>query len=157
MRQEKGITMVSLVITILILVVLVGVGIYSASPIIGKATAEDLTTELMLIQAKWKVEREKVNFDGDSSLDSQLIIGEGEGKGKLIEEYQTQKGAWAEDGDNTTYYQLPQEALNAMGLGMLKAENKYIVNYDNDEIIYGDGFDAEDKKTYYKLSDIKEL
>lgn len=154
MRQEKGITILSLVITVIILIIVAGVGINVASPLIGRAKAEDVTTQLMLVQAWWKSERERVNFDGTSKLPAELIETEGDNKGKLKEAYDSSGASWVEE--NVTYYKLSQEALNSMGLEKLKEEDGYVVNYENDEIIYLNGYE-EKGITYYKLSEIKEL
>ena len=158
MNQEKGITLISLMVTILIFAIVVGLAIRTASPFLEKATVEDLTTELMLIQAKWKVEIQKVNFDGTSNLDETIInTTEGENKGKLQDQfkYSTNGEEWM-DSSVKAYYQLPDKALEDMGI-QLEKNPGYLVNYENDEVIYLEGFEAEDGKIYYKLSEIKEL
>lgn len=135
---------------------LVVIGIRTATPMVEESNIKDLETELMLIQAKWKVEIERVNFDGTSSLDADLLITEGENKGKLKEEYQywTEGEPWIEEG--VKYYQLPDKALESMGVHLEKNQG-YIVNYKNDEIIYRNGLETEDGNVYYKLSEIKQL
>jgi len=153
MKQEKGITIISLAIIIIILVIITGVGIQVNTPIIGRADREELKTQLMLIQAKWKIEREQVNFNGTSTLDESIIIAEGENKGKLKDQYKysTQGEDWVEI--ETEYYKLPDEALESMGLE-IENNQGYLVNYKNNEIIYVLGYEDEEGNIYYKLSQI---
>lgn len=158
MNQEKGITMISLIVVIIILIILIGIGISAVSPLVQKSNVQDLKTELMLIQAKWETEREKVNFDGTSILDQGLInTQDSENKGKLKDEfkYTTNGEPWVED-NVKAYYKLPGKALENMGI---KLDNNfgYLVNYENDEIIYIPGFEDEEGNMHYKLSDIKQL
>lgn len=168
MKQEKGITMVSLVVIIIILSIIVGLVVNTASPLLQKSNIEDLTTELMLIQAKWKIERERVNFDGTSIFNEVtnsygvIVYSEDDAatedineKGKLIEQYETNSETWIDPGVKA-YYRLPNEALESMGLE-LEENFGYLVNYENDEIIYIPGIEDEDGKIYYKLSEIKGL
>lgn len=158
MKQEKGITMLSLLITLLIMIVVIAIGINTVSPLVQKSNIEDLTTELMLIQAKWQIERERVNFDGTSIFDEGLINAQDtENEGKLIDEYKyvTNSESWI-DSNVKAYYRLPDEALKSMGLELEKNYG-YAVNYENDDIIYIPGIEAEDGKVYYKLSEIKGL
>ena len=108
----------------------------------------------MLIQAKWKPEREKVNFNGESSLDSSIVNPDGGNKGKLKDEYEYNENAeWKQDGDTIQYYKLPNKALESMGVEV-KSNNGYIVNYEDDEIIYLPGVELEERTIVYKLSDM---
>ena len=167
-KNNKGITMVALVITIIILGILATIAIRSSSPVIQEAKLEDVRTTLLLIQAKWKVEKEKVTFDGTSMFPETLVVTQADvdadntkKKGYLKDEYKVTevKEIWnVEEGD---YYQLNQECLNAMGLQEISASDGYIVNYSNNDIIYEKGFkytnQYDEEKTYYKLSEIEEL
>ena len=42
-----------------------------------------------------------------------------------------------------------------MGIKKANATNRYYVNYENDDVAYGAGFEFQGK-TYYKLSEMKE-
>lgn len=155
MKQSKGVTLVSLVVIVVILVILASIVITTTTPALKKANIVDIKTELMLIQAKWKIEREKVNFNGESSLDSSIVNSEdGDNKGKLKDEYEYNENAeWKQDGDTIQYYKLPNKALESMGVEV-KSNNGYIVNYEDDEIIYLPGVELEERTIVYKLSDM---
>ena len=61
-NRTKGITLISLAITIIILLILAGISIYSGKGVIQKAKLEELKTNMLLIQAKAKEYVEEVNF-----------------------------------------------------------------------------------------------
>ena len=156
LKHNKGITLTALVITIIILGMIVAITISASSPLIDEAKLQEEKTTLLLIQAKWKVEIEKVTFDGTSMFaDMGTVITEGENKGYLNDEYKVQVDSkWGvEEG---IYYKLSQECLNDMGLSDVNTGKGYIVNYSNNDIILESGFEY-DGTTYYKLSDIEKL
>ncbi len=57
-----GITLISVVISIIILIILAGVGIYTGKGVIQEAKLEELKTAMLLIQAKSKEYVEQANF-----------------------------------------------------------------------------------------------
>ena len=170
MKNNKGITMIALIITVIILLVLATIGIRSSSPVLEEAKLEDVRTDLLLIQAKWKAERERAKFDGTSMFPADQIVQQekiddgtysAEVKWQLIDEYKLPeiKPEWNLS-DTVNYYKLTQERLNDMGLGNIAAENEYIVNYQDNDVIYGKGIkytNNNEEKTYYKLSEMNEL
>lgn len=61
-RESNGITLTSLVVTIVMLVIIAGISIYSGKATIKKARLEGLKTNMLLIQAKAKEYVEEANF-----------------------------------------------------------------------------------------------
>lgn len=61
-NKNDGITLVALVITIIVLLILAGIGTQEGSKTIKKAQLEELKTNMLLIQAKAKEYVETVNF-----------------------------------------------------------------------------------------------
>lgn len=61
-NKTNGITLISLVITIIILTILAGISIYSGKETIKKAKLEELKTNMLLIQAKARQYVEEANF-----------------------------------------------------------------------------------------------
>ena len=152
LKESKGITIISIIITVTILVLLSGVTIYIAKNLVFNAKVENITTDLLLIQAKCKIISEKTNFDSqsnnlkgtklsDSSISTnvQNLIDNG-----TIPNTELQN-----------YYLLSQDDLNDIGLNQLKAQDGYIVNYQTQEIIYAQGVKKDDGTMQYKLSDMK--
>ncbi len=82
-KENKGITLVALVITIIILLIIAGIGINYGTDTIRRANLEELRTNMLLIEAKAKGLVEEANFqygpqqDGDlSSIRSSIYVSE---------------------------------------------------------------------------------
>lgn len=153
--NNKGITMVTLVITIVIMLILAGVTITGAYSLIKKAQLENLKTNMLLIQAKTKTALEEYNFSKD---ESKLI-------GSQIQEIDTDKIAKLQKaGENYSndWYCLNQEELNNMNLSDVKLpENEYFfVKYNKEdltvEILYTQGFE-ENNKIKYTLTQLQNM
>ena len=153
--NNKGITMVTLVITIVVMLILAGVTITGAYSLIKKAQLENLKTNMLLIQAKTKTAMEEYNFSKD---ESKLI-------GSQIQEIDTDKIAKLQKaGENYSndWYCLNQEELNNMNLSDVKLpENEYFfVKYNKEsltvEILYTQGFE-ENNKIKYTLTQLQNM
>lgn len=153
LNNNKGITLMALVITIIVLMILAGISIGSATGMHGSVNQSKeamIIAELSKIQqvvlenyikykqinqprflkgekltfAKAKAEFDKLGFSGDESL--------------KVASY---------DGINETdpaifYYKLNKMHLKEMGLQNINNENEYIVNYSSGEV-----FNITQKKT----------
>lgn len=60
--RTKGITLISLVVTVVVLIILAGITIYSGKGTIERAKLEELKTNMLLIQAKAREYVEEANF-----------------------------------------------------------------------------------------------
>ena len=61
-RKERGVTLVALVITVVVLLIISSIAVYSGSETVRKAKLEELRTNMLLIEAKAKGLVEEVNF-----------------------------------------------------------------------------------------------
>ena len=61
-RKERGVTLVALVITVVVLLIIASIAVYSGSETVRKAKLEELRTNMLLIEAKAKGLVEEVNF-----------------------------------------------------------------------------------------------
>ena len=61
-RKERGVTLVALVITVVVLLIIASIAVYSGSDTVRKAKLEELRTNMLLIEAKAKGLVEEVNF-----------------------------------------------------------------------------------------------
>ena len=150
-NSEKGITIVSLVLTIVVLGVLTAVTVNAGGSILKQVQLQNINTNMMLIQAKVKTISEQANFNKDTSIYKGNVVSDVSGN-KNVQKL-------VEDGvidDTSKYYVLWQEHLKDMGLEKIDVEDGYVVNYDTQEIIYVKGFE-HDGTTYYKLSDMRIL
>lgn len=149
--NQKGITIIALVITIIVLIIITSVTVYSGSSVIKQAKLQTINTNMMLIQAKTKTLAEQAKFNNDTSNYKGVIVSNISGNDyidKLVND------GVIEDTDNS--YLLSTEDLQDLGLEKIDIEEGYIVNYDTEEVIYVKGFE-NDGTTYYKLSDLKNL
>ncbi len=139
MENHKGITMISLIITIAILAIITYVSVSIGIGITGDVKFQNIETYMLLIQSKCEaLANEKIieNLD-DSSL----------------------YGTLQEEGDYAGWYKLSQAELNEIGVKDAKAEDGYYVNYYlNDknkevDVAYARGVTYHDE-VFYLLSSI---
>lgn len=149
--NEKGITLTTLVITIIVIAIIASVSVYVGTDIIKQANLQNVNTNMMLIQAKVKTISEQAKFNKDTSNYKGKKLIEVVGNKKIDELVSNNIIE-----DQEKYYLLSQDDLNEMGFEKIQIEDGYIVNYDTNEIIYVKGFEAN-KQTYYKLSEMKDL
>ncbi len=150
-KSQKGITIVSLVITIVVLIIIAGITVYTGTGIIKQATLQTIHTNMMLIQAKTKTIAEQAKFNNDTSGYKGIMVNDISGDENIDK---LKNDGIIEDGSK--YYMLTEADLKDMGLDKINIDEGYIVNYDTEEIIYVKGV-KKDGNTYYKLSQLKEL
>lgn len=134
MINNKGITLIALVVMVVILVIIASVTVTVSMNVVDVAKFENVETDLLLIQSKAKVIADK------------KAIGE-------IEEEELY-GTKQDSGEYENWYLLSQTELEDMGLKKAKAEDNYYVNYENDDVAYGVGIEYKGT-TYYKLSEMR--
>ena len=61
-RKERGVTLITLAITVVVLSIIAGIAVYSGSETVRKAKLEELRTNMLLIEAKAKGLVEEANF-----------------------------------------------------------------------------------------------
>lgn len=156
-QNEKGITIVGLIITVLVIVIIAGVCIYTGRDILEEAKLEQLKTNMLLIQAKCHSIQDKVTAKEEASYIGEKI----DDTSILAEKY----GVTIQSDDN--WYELSKEDVEqqeyttkdssnnnvtkqGIGLGNIDVANgDYIVNYTDGEVIYTKGYNGE-----FKLSDL---
>lgn len=177
MRKNKGITMIVLIITIVLLLILAGISIGTGSNVIKSSELENLKTNMLLIKAKGKEYVENANFqlgtnfENATDQETRITTAKGELKGTEIvnlNEFNgnieiTEDQFQNEKANLSFYYRLSTQDLIDMGLTNVKSDEKngyYIIKYDikNVEVeIYNTaGFEKEESK-YYSLSEIQDL
>lgn len=180
MKQNKGITMVALVITIVILLILAGISIQTGNNIIKETEIENIKTNMLLIKVKGLEYAENANFNLGTSIDT---MQEGEEKNNRIEKAKaelkgqeiidvnefnnnikiTQEQLKSENGAYIYYYKLTSENLDEMGISNVKSDEKngwYVIKYDvkNTQVeIYNLKGIENEGKIYYSLSEINQI
>ena len=149
-KNEKGITIVVLTITIILLLILAGITIYMGQDSIQKANLEGLKTNMLLIQTKAKEYVENASFD--LGIDPQNATNEmktnaqneltGEDKGMLVTSNDSivnellNIGILQEDIDNGKVCKLTTENLKNMGINNVESNDEdgwYVIVYNIDD------------------------
>ena len=119
-KESKGVTLIALIITIIIMIILAGATI-ATSELIDRAQEQQIVTNLALIQTKVKIIMEKASFSGDSSFYVGVLQTSGEYEGM---------------------YEYTENVLRENGLDAIANRingEKYYVDYTTGDIIYSKG------------------
>lgn len=142
LKMEKGITLVALVITVILMMILVGVGINMGGDAIDKANLEDIKTDMISIKTRAKIIAEQYNFKDIDNLVGSEISGEEAQKLGLTNSNKILK--WS------------SSDLSSQNLGVIEGD-AYVVSYDlsdpnNCEVYYLKGYQGK-----YSLTDLQGL
>lgn len=159
-ENQKGITLIALVITIIILLIISGIGIYAGTNSIEKVELEELKTNMLLIEAKAREYVEEANFKIGKETDETKI---NEIKKEIYETNgNLQKSADAEITQIDSSipvnecYVVTESSLESWGLNKIKldTDEKYLLKFDEKNItveIYNTkGYDGK-----YSLTDLE--
>lgn len=131
-KNKKGITMISLVITIVVLLILSGIGIGIGSNAIKTSRDSKLTSELVIVQhavleqyTKYKTTKDSSYFVGNKIEISKVQTIANEIGIQLVDIPSAES--------NKEYYQLDKAAL--LDMEILDSEDEYIINYISGEVI----------------------
>jgi len=167
LKEERGITLIALIITVVLLFIIGGVSIMGGISVVDTAKAETIETNMFTIKAKAKEYIENVDSKNWALSDGKK---EEANQKELTDKYQLtvieQKNAegnvWYDS--RYTYYQLDKKALDKMDLPDLYEEGEtYIIGYPTEpntenlklDIIYVNGIEYKGE-TYYTLSKLEE-
>lgn len=142
LRKEKGITLVALVITIVLMMILVGVTIHFSTDAIDRARLEDIKTDMISIKTRAKIVAEQYNFKDIENL-----------VGSTITDTEAQKLGLT---NSDKILKWSSEDLESQKLSSIDGD-KYVVVYDLDnpnncEIYYIEGYEGK-----YSLTDLQNL
>lgn len=151
MKNNNGITLTTLIITIIVLIILAGVTITIGYDVVEKAKLENIKTNMLLIQAQTKTALEEYNFSKD---ETKLI-------GTKLSDSDTNIVQKLNNAGITTiddWYYLQDEDYQEMNLSDVKPEeNEYfLVKYDKEnlevEILNTKGY-----KNKYTLTELQNM
>ena len=148
LKNKKGITIIALVITVVIMLILVGVTVKIGTKSIDESEKEDIITNMISIKTRAKIVKDKYNFK-----DIENLVGT-----PLIEdtEHTTTDVKVEIPGEKINKcYIWTQEDLNDQGLASISSNKSefYIVCYGDDEIevYYSKAVDGK-----YSLTELQE-
>ena len=161
-KQEKGITLTVLVTTIIVLLIIAGIGINYGRDTIQKAHLEELETNMLLIKAKAKGLVEEANTkiglptasdyaEKQTSVRQELYLGTAS-----MSKVDTAPSGIPQ-GDNL--YEVTKETLSYWGLGDIKLEEneKYIVQLDDENAEVEEVYNTIGYNGKYSLTDIENI
>lgn len=131
-KQEKGITLVSLIITVILMFILAGISISIGTGQMKTADDSRLTTELEMVQhavleqyTKYKTTKDKVYLVGNK-----ITIEEAK---QIATELGITLANIPNTYDNKDYYRLDKASLTAIGIQ--ESTDEYIINYISGEVM----------------------
>ena len=164
-KENKGVTLVALTITIIVLIIIASIAVFSGKETIKKANLEALRTNMLLIEAKAKGLVEEANFQLGPELQKQSEIGTireniyvAENKLQKLSDSGITVSSGIPTGDNV--YVFTQETADLWALKdvytELEEDENYIISFDETnatvEIYNTLGYGG-----YYSLTDIDKL
>lgn len=138
-NNEKGITLLALVITIVVLIILASISINVGKNVIKESKEDAMLSELgivqnAILQRKTKANLTNEDYPGETITEANVNLGE------TIEEINDNRASSEEeisrkDSDDSHYYFLSTENGGLEELGITNSEDAYIVNYETGEVI----------------------
>lgn len=147
LKSQKGITLMALVITIIVLLIIAGIGI---GEIVGNSGDINQTEDALALSELKKIQQAvlenyiKYKQVGDEALFLGTVVDYNDAEEELRQIIQNEE-LKANVEDNTSenkYYKLVDEQLKKMGLENINNKDEYIVNYSTGEV-----FNITKKKT----------
>ena len=158
-RSEKGITLVALGVTIIVLLIIASIGVYGGKETIKRAELEEMRTNMLLIQAKSKEYVEEANFKIGKSTDEAKIT---EIRKQIYETEAKLEPATGIKAPSeipvSECYKVTSEAMKEWGLDKVQLKNKeyYLIKFDDSnatvEIYNTLGYDEK-----YSLTEIDNI
>lgn len=131
-EKEKGITILSLVITVVVLLIISGIGIGFGTNAIKSAEDSKLTSELMMVQhaileqyAKYRTTKDNSFLLGNKIEKSQVE--------NFANQMEINLAIIPQNYTNADYYQLDNASLTQ--LGIQNSSDEYIINYISGEVL----------------------
>lgn len=141
-KDQKGITQITLIITIIILLIIAGIGIHTGTDSLNKVKLEELKTNMLLIEAKAREYVEETNFKIGKETEETKIeeikreIYETKGKLKKANNENLKIEDTIIPVNNC--YIITKETLENWGLNKIKIdenkEEKYLIEFNEKEI-----------------------
>ena len=144
LKNEKGITIIALIITIILMLILVGVTVKVGTKEISKAKLEDIKTEMISIKTRAKIVKDKYDFKDIDNLVGTKLSEAPDYNAEAID---------IPDASKENCYIWTQEDLNSQELSSIKVDKDkfYVVYYGDDiEIYYSKGVDGK-----YSLTELQ--
>ena len=163
-KRNKGITLIALIITIIIMLILAGITLYESKNLINEAKIEEVKTNMLLIEAKAREYVEEVNFKMGPQKDATK-------KAEAIQEvYITKVGLVAANDaslaisvptdsgiDLSKCYAVTETALNNMGLNKIELQHGeyYLIKFNEEEAVVEEIYNTLGYEGNYSLTQLE--
>lgn len=171
--EERGVTLIVLVVTIIVLLILASITMYGGTDMIDKSRLEGLKTNMLLIQTKAKEYVENAKFQlgikpeeaTEPMKEKARLELEGEDKGTKVNvgdpiaNEVTRIGISQTEIEQGNVYWLSTSNLEKMGIKGTKSDEKsgyYIIVYNMEEIS-AEIYNTVGYKDIYSLTDIENI
>lgn len=143
-------------VKIFILLAIIAAIVYAAIQFFGtkynEQEFETVKTDMLLIQGKIEIISQKVDIEEEDAEYVGTPIKENEEDEKI--KNLINNSIIDIDSKKSKYYCINNDNLNELGLENVRIDDYYIVDYENNEVIYINGIKNKNGDTIYKLSDM---
>lgn len=151
-KSNKGITIVALIITVIIMLILATVTIEFGTGEIEKAKFEDLKTTMLLIKGRAQIVADKESFG--ETYDNEGMVKLSEASGYNVSNLQSIFNSLA---DTSNLYIWEQTAMANNNIDVtITNEDFFVIDYSTGEVYYSLGYTYEEN-TYYSLSEMQNV
>ena len=151
-RKSVVLTYVKIVIVLVIIAATIYVAVQFLGTKYNEEEFETLKTDMLLVQGKIEVVSQKIDIEEEGVE----YIGTSIKENKDDEKIQNliNNNIIDINSKKNKYYCINNDSLNELGLENVRVDDYYIVDYENNEVIYINGIKNENGDTIYKLSDM---
>lgn len=150
--NNKGITLIALIITIILTLILTGITIEVSTSQIEKAKLEDLVTTMLLIKGRAQIAIDKKEFDETFDETGMLTYANATEYTSNIPSNLASKLT-----DKSNLYIWEQTAMDNNNIDVeINSEEFFIIDYNTKEIYFSQGFEYNGNM-YYSLTELQEL
>lgn len=151
-RKSVVLTYVKIVIVLVIIAAIIYVAVQFLGTKYNEEEFETLKTDMLLVQGKIEVVSQKIDIEEEGAE----YIGTSIKENKDDEKIQNliNNNIIDINSKKNKYYCINNDSLNELGLENVRVDDYYIVDYENNEVIYINGIKNENGDTIYKLSDM---
>lgn len=148
-KENKGITMVALIITIIVMLILATITVEIGTGQIKKAKLEDLKTTMLLIKGRAQIVADKEDFGEE--YDNTGMVKLAEATNYDISNLQNIFNSLE---DTSNLYIWEQTAMDNNNIDVtITNKDFFVIDYVTGEVYYSLGYTYKDN-TYYKLTDM---